>query len=91
MATSSAAASPMMLFGASKAAPKAAPKKVNPFAKGKVVPAKSVKGKKAAKPAYGPQAAQPGSNPAELAKSFFSEENWVYQTVTLLGDLVNKK
>ena len=34
----------------------------------------------------GPSAAQPGSNPGDLATSFFSGENWAVQAVTLLGD-----
>jgi len=84
----SAAASPIdaeMLFGAKKTAPKKAKKAVK-----KVV--KKVVAKKVAKKAgiKGPSAAQPGTAPTDLIKGFFSEENWVYQAVTLLRGLPGK-
>merc|ERR1711871_799118 len=51
-------------------------------ATGRVVPTRAKKaGQK------GPAAAQPGTPPGELFRSFFSEENWAYQAVTLLRDL----
>ena len=34
----------------------------------------------------GPAAAQPGSNPVELAGKFLSTENWGVQALQLLGD-----
>merc|ERR1719231_536455 len=88
-ATNAAAvtAVPSMLFGGStRAAPKKAAKK--PLKK-KVV--KKVAKKVAKKPGFkGPSAAQPGSNPLDLAGQFFSEENWAYQAVTLLRGLPSK-
>lgn len=76
-----------MLFGIGKTEPKAGKKAAKKVVK-KV--AKKV-AKKAAKKATGTSFTPSGPNPAAEVGKFFSEENWIYQAVTMLADLPKKK